>query len=96
MKQIKIEKLTIAEANDLLDVDMEPGFTDDLNPDFITSCFDLSAFIGEEVALEFTFGSDSSVTYPGWYLASVMVGANVVGVEAKSLTDVTFHGAFRW
>lgn len=69
-------------------VDMEPGFTDDLNPDFITSCFDLAAFMGEEVALEFTFGSDSSVTYPGWYLASVMVGANVVGVEAKSLSDV--------
>lgn len=69
-------------------VDLEPGFTDDLNPDFIISCFDLGAFIGEEVALEFTFGSDSSVTYPGWYLASVMVGANVVGVEAKTLSDV--------
>jgi len=69
-------------------VDGEPGFTDDLNPDFITSCFDLSAFMGEEVALEFTFGSDSSVTYPGWYLASVQVGSQVVSVEASTLTEI--------
>ena len=69
-------------------VDLEPGFTDDLNTDFITSCFDLGAFIGEEVALEFTFGSDSSVTYPGWYLASVKVGSQVVATEASTLSDI--------
>jgi hypothetical protein len=69
-------------------VDLEPGFTDDLNDDFVTSCFDLSAFMGEEVALEFTFGSDSSVTYPGWYLASVQVGTSTVPVESKTFSDV--------
>ncbi len=62
-------------------VDMEPGFTDGPTAGFITTCFDISAYAGEEVALEFTFGSDSSVTYPGWYLASVTVGGNVTAVE---------------
>jgi hypothetical protein len=69
-------------------VDGEPGFTDDLNPDFITTCFDLSAFMGEDVALEFTFGSDSSVTYPGWYLASVKVGAAVVSTESATFSEI--------
>jgi hypothetical protein len=69
-------------------VDLEPGFTDDLNPDFVTSCFDLGQFVGEEVALEFTFGSDSSVTYPGWYLASVKVGSATVATEPTSLSAI--------
>jgi len=69
-------------------VDLEPGNTGHNLNDFITSCFDLGAFTGQDVALEFTFGSDSSVTYPGWYLASVMVGSNVVSVEAKSFSTV--------
>ena len=38
-------------------------------------------FFGEEVQLEFQFGSDSSVTYPGWYIGSVTVGGDVVGTE---------------
>ncbi len=69
-------------------VDGEPGLTGTGLTDFVTSCFDLSAFIGEEVALEFTFGSDSSVTYPGWYLASVQVGSQVVSTEASTLSDI--------
>jgi hypothetical protein len=69
-------------------VDGEPGYTDDLNPDFITSCWDLSAFLGQDVALEFTFGSDSSVTYPGWYIASVKVGSAVVAVESATFSEI--------
>jgi hypothetical protein len=39
------------------------------------SCFDLSQFVGETIQVRFDFGSDSSVTYPGWYLAYVKIGA---------------------
>ena len=69
-------------------VDLLPGYTGHNLTDFITTCFDLNAFMGQEVALEFTFGSDSSVTYPGWYLAQVMVGANVVGIESTSMGSI--------
>ncbi len=58
-------------------VDLEPGFTDDLLTDFTTTCWDISAFAGQEIQLEFTIGTDSSVTYPGWFLASVTVGGYV-------------------
>lgn len=53
-------------------VDMEEGFTDD--EAWGARCFDLGQFMGEEVVLSFDFGSDNSVTYPGWYIASVTVG----------------------
>lgn len=69
-------------------VDLEPGYTGHELTGFITTCFDLGAFTGQEVALEFTFGSDSSVTYPGWYIASVTVGSNVVGVETKAFSSI--------
>ena len=37
-------------------------------------CFDLSQFVGQTGQLSFEFGSDSSVTYRGWFLAYVKVG----------------------
>lgn len=57
-------------------VDGQPGFSGHDLDDWmlITSCFDLSAYLGLDVDLRFQFGSDSSVQYPGWYLASVQVG----------------------
>lgn len=57
-------------------VEGQPGFSGHDLDDYvmITSCFDLTAFMGTEVDLSFQFGSDSSVTYPGWYLNSVIVG----------------------
>jgi hypothetical protein len=69
-------------------VDLEPGYTGHDLTGFITTCFDLNAFMGQDVALEFTFGSDSSVTYPGWYIASVKVGSSVVGVESSTMGNV--------
>jgi bacillopeptidase F len=42
---------------------------------WLQQCFDLSAFTGQEIQVEFDFGSDSSVSYPGWYLAYVKVGS---------------------
>ena len=69
-------------------VDGQPGFTNHDPTDFFASCFDLSEFIGEEVQLEFQFGSDSSVTYPGWYFASVTVGGDVVASDAQTWSQL--------
>jgi hypothetical protein len=55
-------------------VDGQPGFTDDV-PIFVADCFDLSAYVGSTVQIAVKFGSDSSVTYPGWYISSVKAGA---------------------
>ena len=57
-------------------VDGQPGFSGHDLADYvmITSCFDLAAFEGQDVALALQFGSDSSVQYPGWYIGSVVVG----------------------
>ncbi len=49
-------------------------------------CFDLSQFVGQTGALTFEFGSDSSVTYQGWYVASVKVG----GFGASPVEDSTW------
>ena len=38
------------------------------------SCFDLSQFMGMTIRVRFDFGSDSSVTRPGWYLEYVKIG----------------------
>ena len=48
---------------------------------FVRDCFDLSAYVGEAVTVAVTFGSDSSVTYPGWYIAGVWAGAIVTPIE---------------
>lgn len=58
--------------------DAEEGFTGNgfsgPSEAWVQRCFDLSAFEGQTVSVEFDFGSDSSVVYPGWYLAYVRVG----------------------
>ncbi len=62
--------------------------TDGARLDAVYDPYKITDFMGQDVALEFTFGSDSSVTYPGWYLASVKVGSIVVGVEESSMGNV--------
>ncbi len=57
-------------------VDLELGFTDDTLSAWIVDCWDLSAYMGQTIQVSFDFGSDSSVTYPGWYLAYVKIGTN--------------------
>lgn len=54
-------------------VDMELGWTGHENQ-WRTDCFDLSAYMGQMVTVELDFGSDSSVNYPGWYIAYLKVG----------------------
>jgi hypothetical protein len=50
------------------------------------ACFDLSAYVGMTIQVSFDFGSDSSVQYPGWYLAYVKVGTTdlAIGVENRT------------
>lgn len=55
-------------------VDNQPGFTDGPTAGFVKDCFDLTAYMGQEVTVAVKFGSDSSVQYPGWYIASVVAG----------------------
>jgi hypothetical protein len=69
-------------------VDSQPGFTGHDPTGFFSSCFDLSAFVGQEVELSLQFGTDSSVTYPGWYLAKIIVGGDVVDNESQTWTEL--------
>jgi|GEM_PF-4439449 len=53
----------------------EPGWSG-YDATWRVDCFDLSQFWGQQITLEFDFGSDGSVTAPGWYLSRVVVGGN--------------------
>lgn len=65
----------------------EPGFsgtpTSDQNGAFWHQVtFDLSAYAGNQILLRFHFGSDGSVTYPGWYIDDLSITVpdpNLVG-----------------
>jgi bacillopeptidase F len=69
--------------------DDEPGWTGNSftgpSQDWVQQCFDLSAFDGQTIQVRFDFGSDSSVTYPGWYLGYVRIGDDIIPVELQSL-----------
>ena len=54
-------------------VDFENGFTG-LNSGWLTSCFDLSAYLGQTIQVSFEFGSDNTFVEAGWYIASVKIG----------------------
>ena len=54
-------------------VDNEPGWTGH-DAVWTAACADLSPWDGQEISVRFDFGSDSSVTYPGWYLAGYVLG----------------------
>jgi hypothetical protein len=70
--------------------DNEPGWTGNSatgpSQDWVPQCFDLSAFVGQTIQVRFDFGSDSSVTYPGWYLGYVRVGDDIVPVELQNMS----------
>lgn len=74
-------------------VDGEPGFTGDTGGVEITSCFDLTAFMGQEIQLSFDFGSDVSVNSAGWAIFSIRVGGDVVATE--NLTWPAVKGLYR-
>jgi hypothetical protein len=68
-------------------VDMEPGFTDGPTG-FVRDCFDLSAYVGQAVTVAVTFGSDSSVVYPGWYIAGVWAGGIITPTEEGNWSTI--------
>ncbi len=67
-------------------VDDEPGWS---GPDahWRTDCFDLTPLLGQTIAVELDFGSDESVTAPGWYVARIRVGGPAVELRACCLPD---------
>ena len=74
-------------------VDLEPGFTGH-DAIWTAACGDLSPWDGQVIAIRLDFGSDSSVTYPGWYLAGYTFGTDVsTPVEQESWG--TIKGLYR-
>ena len=51
--------------------------------------FEIGAYQGEDVMFMFHFGSDSSVTYQGWYIDDVFVG--MPGREVAGSDNPNFH-----
>jgi len=76
-------------------VDGEPGFSGHDLADWaiVYACFDLTEYYGQDVALSFELGADSSVQYPGWYLTGVQVGG--LGVATESETWGTIKSLYR-
>ncbi|MBD3222813.1 hypothetical protein GF314_16420 [bacterium] len=69
-------------------VDEEMGFTG-VDSGWLTTCFDLSAYVGQDVTLSFDFGADDFGVEAGWYIAAVRVGSDqAVPVEQESLTGI--------
>ncbi len=58
------------------------------NTAFLRDCFDVSAYVGQEIWIGFFWGNDSSVQYPGWYIKWVKLG----GEEFSSTEDSTWGG----
>jgi hypothetical protein len=56
----------------------EPGFSGhQFAGAFLRDCFDISAYVGQDIMVGFFFGSDSSVGYyPGWYIKWLKVGSD--------------------
>jgi hypothetical protein len=70
-------------------VDNEAGWTGSSSSpsqNWVAQCFDLSAYVGQTIQVRFDFGSDASVTYPGWYLGYVRIGDDVIPVELQNMT----------
>lgn len=71
-------------------VDNESGWTGNSSTgpsqDWVQQCFDLSAYVGQTIQVRFDFGSDSSVSYPGWYLGYVRIGDDIVPVDLQSMS----------
>jgi len=59
------------------------------------ACFDLSQFAGQTIQVSFDFGSDSSVAYPGWYLAYVKVGTTDMPIGTESQTWGTLKSMYK-
>jgi hypothetical protein len=72
----------------------EQGFATPSNGNFWhQETFDLTPYAGNKIFLRFHFGSDGSVTYPGWYIDDLTVVAPAeVPDAAESLTAQLLEG----
>jgi hypothetical protein len=51
---------------------------------WLKKTFDLSSYVGQNATLRLHFGSDGSVTYPGWYVDDIIVyGVDYTGVAGQ-------------
>ncbi|MCD6162017.1 MAG: T9SS type A sorting domain-containing protein [candidate division Zixibacteria bacterium] len=76
------------EANTSNPLSGEPIFTGhNVGEMWHSVTFDLAAYVGQSVIFRFDFGSDGSVTYPGWYIDDfTIMGAG--GVEPGWVTGI--------
>lgn len=65
-------------------VPSEAVFTDELGSPWTSDCFDLSQYVDDELLIGFFFGSDESVTSPGWYIKWAKLGSDTTPVEHSS------------
>ncbi len=67
-------------------VDDELVFANEYDPapEFFRNCFDLGAYVGQEIHIGFFFGSDGSYGMRGWYIDKVILGTGDVPVERSS------------
>ncbi|MCD4690723.1 immune inhibitor A [bacterium] len=67
-------------------VESEPVFNEEHipAPTFFRHCFNLGAYVGEEILVGLFFGSDSSYTMRGWYIDKIILGTGDVPVESSS------------
>jgi len=65
--------------------------------------FDLSSYAGQQVLLRWHFGSDGSITYPGWYIDDVTIEASGsviytsnITTSVNALSNVTISFTPQW
>ncbi|MBB6453575.1 immune inhibitor A [Salirhabdus euzebyi] len=71
------------------------GITGSTNGDWVEATFDLSAYAGQEVEVEFNYWTDGYVANPGFYVDDVVVtvdGSVVVSDDAEGESAFTFDG----
>jgi hypothetical protein len=62
----------------------EPAFTGN-STTFVRSCFDISAYVDQNILVGFFFGSDSSLSYRGWAIKWLRIGGTDISpIEGKS------------
>jgi hypothetical protein len=67
-------------AECVADEEVFTGYTSDYRHD----CFDLSAYVGQEIKVGFFFGSDGSTEHIGWFVRWVKLGSDMSPVEPSS------------
>lgn len=71
------------------------GITGSTNKEWVDAEFDLSAYVGEEVTLEFNYWTDPYVANPGFYVDDITVtvdGNEVITDDAESDSKFTLDG----